>query len=120
MSNDPYLELKKALDVSNKENSETFKVFSKKLDTIDNEVKNILHILEGNPQIPTQKGLSQIVFNNHENIEELKKIDAEKRLNKLETKSDRYDKILYKVLGGATVIFFILGIVIRYIEKNLI
>lgn len=120
MSNDAYLELKKALDQSNKENYETFKGFSKKLNDIDSEVKNILQILKGNPHIPTQVGLAEVVFNNQKELVEIKSINSDKRLIRLEVKSNNYDKILYKSLGAAMVIFFILGFVIRYIEKNLI
>jgi len=119
MSEDAYKELKKALEASNKENVEVFKGFNKKLNEIDSEVKNILYILEGNPQVPTQLGLAEEVFNNKKDIKALKEINSDKRLNKLEEKGDKYDKILYKSVGAASVIFVILGIVIRYIEKNL-
>jgi hypothetical protein len=119
MTNDAYLDLKKALEASNKENTETFKGFTKKLNEIESEVKNILQIVEGNPQVPTQLGLAKEVFNNKESINHLKSMNIEKRLTTNEDDIKKFKILYYKGVGLTSGIMFILGFIIRYIEKNL-
>lgn len=121
MSEDTYKQLKRALELSNDKNDQIFKGFSQKLNNIDSEVKNILHILKGDPEIPTQIGLATTVHDNSKEIFYLKSEKVVERITILETKLSSflkgYYKLFYKLVGAGIVILFLLGMIKDYFFK---
>lgn len=121
MPEDVYIKFRSALELSNEKNAEIFKGFSQKLTKIDTELKRVLSILEGIPNVPTQPGLASTVFNNSQEIEKLKSENTGERLtiieNNFNTHVKGYNKLLYKLIGGGIVILFLLGVLKEYLFK---